>query len=281
MSYNININGKMHRADCDIVIVIELRCWPHDVAESWLKRDRRWPDEAKVMEIVSDGCYVVARDSRDVKERTRWQLTFFNAEIKLASLRTDEQKTAYLLAKSVYYKCVMPLNDDKQRPSDESVSSETRLSSYFLKTVMMWTCEDHPPDDEFWNKDHTNEAASHLLNRLAGSLRAGYLESYFLPKMNLLKNVSDQRQQIAFECLTKINSRYSSSAISNPAAELADVVDEVLDRTAEMMRLAKLIDPFINFGADWTSFKLICKLLKADVEQNTSSKNFRNDIELD
>ena len=118
--------------------------------------------------ITNGGCYLVARDpENDESARGRWQLTFFNTEIRLSLMRTNEQKLAYFIAKAIYYKSVMPLNDKKPQSIDQTRPSVTSMSTYFLKTVMMWTCEQHPPDDDFWSRDRINEAASSMLITLA------------------------------------------------------------------------------------------------------------------
>ena len=230
MSYYVEINNKIHKATCDIVPVIKLGCWPEEVERWWLSKEQRWPDDVTKRRIVSEGCFLVSRDPGDDKEAIRLQVSFFNAEIHLSSMWSMKQKLVYLLAKAVYYKRIIPLNSKDD--SNENESKEIQLSSYFLKTAMMHLCDEHPPMDDFWND--INEAASHLLQTLAKNFEQGCLENYFLPNVNLLQKTSRNRLQMAAYVLQKV--------MYNPAAELADVVKELLDRVQNLNNYAQLAE---------------------------------------
>ena len=217
-SIYIGIADNVHKGEADIVPVIKLGYWPEEVEQEWLSRDKLWPDDITKHCVASDGCYLVPRDLRDEDRKGTWKVSFVNAEIQLSSLWSKEQKLVYFLAKAVYYKRIMPLND--RDVFKETKTKETELSSYFLKTAMMYLCEDHPPNDNFWS--HANEAASHLLQTLARNLKQGHQPNYFFPNVNLLENSSRVRLQEAVRVLETVK--------FNPAAELAEVITELVER---------------------------------------------------
>ena len=145
----------IYRRDLLIFPVIKLEYWLEEVEQEWLSRDTIWPDNVTKHRVASEGFYLVPRDRREEVRKATWQMSFVNAEIQLSSLWSKEQKLVYFLAKAVYYKRIMPLNGTDV--FKETKTKETELSAYFLKKAMMYLCEDHPQNDNFWSS--TNKAA--------------------------------------------------------------------------------------------------------------------------
>ena len=122
----------------------------------------------------------------------------------------------------------MPLN--RTYVVNEIKTNETQLSAYFLKTAMMYLCEEHPPNDNFWSC--TNEAASHLLQTLAKNFEQEHQQNYFFANVNLLQNTSCVRMQVAVRVLETV--------MFNPVADLADVINELVDRSKIFFSYAQI-----------------------------------------
>ena len=137
--YSVFIEGNMHlHLAVDHVGCIKLQCWPM-VAEDWVKRERKWPESEIIMEL-SSFCYIIAKPSPEEKENTEtteWCYSFAHHEKQLVNLRSEEQNLIYLIIKAIFYKNAKPLNPEN-------------ITSFLLKTVMFWVCEEHPPNDSLW-----------------------------------------------------------------------------------------------------------------------------------
>ena len=59
------------------------------------------------------------------------------------------------------------------------------VTTYYLKTIMMWAMEQNPP--EYWIESNIGRAVLGLLDDLYEALITGYLPHYFIPQNNLLK----------------------------------------------------------------------------------------------
>ena len=255
--YYVKVNDHTFCLSADIVHVVRLRCWPKVIAKQFTSRQRRWPDEATVRDFVGDGCFLVAKNSSADNVKKTWRLTFFNVEIKLFKTITNQQKLVYFLAKSVYYKHIIPLNDDENHTGTDPAG--TPISSYFLKTVMMHMLESNPPDDAVWNRDHLNEAASILLENLMLSFRSRRLNNYFLPNVNILKHISPRRLQLAHHILQGV--------MIVPVIHLTFELDTVLHRSERLSvifdSIAKIMNIF-NVASkpfNWHVIECIIKLI--------------------
>ena len=70
---------------------------------------------------------------------------------------------------------------------------------------MFWTCENHAPDDLFWEPGFHNliRATEYLFNNLLESLKKKQLPHYFIPEINILEKTP---QDIVGLPITKISS---------------------------------------------------------------------------
>lgn len=166
-----------------------LRCvkWT-TMADGWVDRKRAadWPNRGLISEIVSDGCHVVPishHDSGDDLCQTEWRLSFSNAEKKLVDSLTIEQRQSYIMAKLIMKLVIQEMKDN---PAETSV--EKAPSSYHLKTIFLWKCEEKPLEE--WNK--LLESVVDLLKTLVDCLRKGNIPQYFIPENNLIDNLKQQ-----------------------------------------------------------------------------------------
>ena len=98
-----------------------------------------------------------------------WRLSFSLPEIRLGKTLREEQRLCYLALKALHH---MELKEPEG------------LTSYHLKTVLLWTCEKTAPD--LWTMDQLGRGFLVLLEELLRCLRAGCISSYFIPECNLI-----------------------------------------------------------------------------------------------
>ena len=167
----------------DLVPAIECESWP-SVAEEWITRKREWLPKPIIDKIVKDGFYVVPKSSPGGDPKLEWRLSFSKAELTLAENRTDVQKKCYYIFKSVV---------------KENLDSDI-VSTYYLKTLMMWAIEQNPP--EYWKENNIGQAVFGLLDDLLQAVEKGFLAHYFIKEINLLRDKpSIALHQVASEIL--------------------------------------------------------------------------------
>lgn len=86
------------------------------------------------------------------------------------------------MAKLVMKQVIQEIKDNHQEPSVEKTPS-----SYHLKTIFLWKCEEKPLED--WN--NLLESVVDLLSALVDHLRKGSIPQYFIPENNLIHNIRE------------------------------------------------------------------------------------------
>ena len=178
----LDVNDKISklRLSMDRVPAIAIEDFPY-VASEWVTRDRKWPSLSVVKQIVTSGCHIVPKPyyGKEGNNFLDWRWSFSLAEMILASSRTRKMDTSYLILKSIFYKYLKPIECDNET-----------LASYFVKTVMLWQCEEK--DEAWWSNESTVKCVSVLLNRLKMSFYNKHLSHYFIREINLFHNVADE-----------------------------------------------------------------------------------------
>lgn len=156
------------------------------LADGWAvrKRPADWPQQELISEIVSEGCHVVPvshHHNGDSVLETEWRLSFSNAEKKLVDSLTIEQRQSYIMAKLIMKQVLQEIKDS-QEPSAKKAPS-----SYHLKTIFLWKCEEKP--SEKWN--NLFESVVDLLSGLVDHLQKGKIPQYFIPENNLIDNIKE------------------------------------------------------------------------------------------
>ena len=151
------------------------------IASEWVTGDCKWPSFSVVKEIVMSGCHIVPKPyyGKEGSNLLDWRWSFSVAEMILAQFRTRKMDTSYLILKSIFYKYLKPIECDNET-----------LASYFVKTVMMWQCEEN--DETWWSDKTTVKCVSVLLNRLKVSFYKKHLPHYFIRELNLFDNMADE-----------------------------------------------------------------------------------------
>ena len=171
---NINFNRLFKKIIGHIDLVPSIQCdsWPV-TAEEWKTRRRLWPKRSLINKIIEGGHHVVAKASPGGDPNLEWRLSFSKAELTLAEHRTHVQKKCYYIFKTIF---------------KEYLGKSGVISTYYLKTIMMWAMEENPP--EYWREDNIGQAVLGLLDDLHHALLTGNLPHYFIPQHNLLRHIS-------------------------------------------------------------------------------------------
>ena len=176
-----------HFTGCDIVLAISCDGWP-SCAREWITRGRNWPQDDLVQKITRDGFHIVPKSSKEGDFR----LSFSHAETTLITNLTELQ---HKVLRS--FKAVVKYHQHTWSPNIKDI-----LTTYHLKTIAFWYFEKTEQDS------FTEETvATHLvllLQELAESLRSRELPMYFMPKVNLFKDVENPEE--AIDIVEKIES---------------------------------------------------------------------------
>ncbi len=176
-----------HFTGCDVVLAISCDGWP-SCAREWITRDRNWPQDDLVQKITRDGFHIVPKSSTEGDFR----LSFSYAETTLIENLTELQHKVFRS-----FKAVVKYHQNTWSPNIKEI-----LTTYHLKTIAFWYFERTKQDSV------TEETvATHLvllLQELAESLRSRELPMYFMPKVNLFKDVENPEE--AIDIVEKIES---------------------------------------------------------------------------
>ena len=123
--------------------------------------------------IIEEGHHVVGKASPGGDPGLEWRLSFSEAELTLAEHRTHIQKKIYYIFKTIF---------------KENLGKSDVISTYYLKTIVMWAMEQNPP--EYWRENNIGQAVLGLLDDLYQALLTRNLSHYFIPQLNLLRHIS-------------------------------------------------------------------------------------------
>ena len=167
----------------DIVPAIPCEGWPVPLAVEWINRTRKWPPLNIIKKIAKSGYHIIPKSRPVGDKELEWRISFSNAEIILAMIRTNVQKRVYYMFKTI---------------CKEYLHSSDVIQTYHLKTIMMWATEQNPP--EYWREDNLAQSVLGLLDDLQHAAATGVLKHYFTPKLNLFKYIDpNELTQVAEE----------------------------------------------------------------------------------
>ncbi|XP_056003698.1 uncharacterized protein LOC130049754 [Ostrea edulis] len=117
--------------ECDDAFCLESQHWP-TLAAPWIERCRqkRWPSDNVLHDIVCSGFHVVPISSGHMKY-DEWRISFSQAEQKLVYSMNHVQFMCYGLMK-IFLKEV--INSEVTNPI---------LCSYFMKTILFWVIQEN------------------------------------------------------------------------------------------------------------------------------------------
>ena len=198
----------------DLVWGVAVDDWPH-IASEWVNRGRSWPSLSLIKYIVKRGCHIVPKPCYGWKSNDLldWRWSFSLAEMILANARTKEMDLSYLVLKSIFYRYLKPVE-----------FNDNTLTSYLIKTVMLWQCEEN--NETWWSERSKVNCISILLNKLKESFYNKQLRHYFIRSINLLDNVDDE--------LILFGQAILESICAEPIICIEEVIKELEGKSPEM-----------------------------------------------
>lgn len=255
----------------DSATLITLPWWP-SIGKEWKWRKRNWPSQEKIDEM-SSVCYLIGKpfDTYDI-ESTEFRYSFGHIERELVNMRSKHQNLIYLIFKIVLYKWVKPINPSK-------------ISSYIVKTIMLWTCEQFPPDHKMWDEDFASmtQTLSYLLKKLQEVFQDGYLECYFVKEIDIIKRIPLDDKKKASEQVKKILENlnvylpFPVKKELNAGHEILDAIKSTADVFEEwerkdysrLIRQPKLIQDSLQFYIESDDFKKLRQKFKEKLQRET------------
>lgn len=160
----------------DWVDTILCPVWPEE-ANEWRTRKRchGWPTVDVIRHIVNSGCFFVTKPHEKHSDDTsEWRFSFSRAELVLIHSWNDVQKYIYHILRLIKSEAVKKCGG----------SDFCYLKTYHFKTLMLWACEERPP--EFWKRENIYDSLKELLCTMIEWLIEKECRNYFIPGNNIL-----------------------------------------------------------------------------------------------
>lgn len=193
---NVYIDGQLKAViHVDMSILLQLD-WPCPYYETWLKRERLWPDLELLSEELKTS-YVIAKTSKEEKnnkEATELQYSFTHLESKIMSLLSPNQRTVFYTTKIIFKQWIKPY-------------SEAYLPSFLIKNIILWTCEQNPPHHPLWSfefEDNFLNTLRYMFVKLKKHIEDGFFAYYFIPQINLIEGLPEELSQEVIATLEDI-----------------------------------------------------------------------------
>ena len=246
---SLPIHDKNHRdlpgicLSIDHVPAIVVDDWPH-IASEWVNRGRLWPSLSLIKDIVKRGCYIVPKPYYGQKKNDLldWRWSFSLAEMILASARTKEMDLSYLVVKSIFYRYLKSV-----------VFNDKTLTSYLIKTVMLWQCEEN--NETWWSERSTLNCISVLLNKLKESFYNKHLRHYFIRDINLFDDIDDE--------LILYGQAILESICADPIVCIEEVVKKLVGKRSKKVSTTTQTNDF--------EYKLNMPLIVSELQENVKA----------
>ncbi|XP_061169775.1 uncharacterized protein LOC133179071 [Saccostrea echinata] len=146
--------------------------WPN-VAINWTRRTKPtgWPSNELIREITKDGCGVVPIGHHLSGEADlEWRISYNSAERKLSRSLSPRQRSCYSLVKFLL---------------KTGLSQTAILTSYHVKNIMFWYCEQMYGVDE-WTEELQGQRILDFIDYIIKCLANYNIPQYFHPPNNLI-----------------------------------------------------------------------------------------------
>ena len=136
-----------------------------------------WPSQSERQQMVLQlGCEIVPKSSRGGNPNQEWRWSFTQIECEIMRRLSREQKLCYNLVKILFNKHIKPINDEK-------------VHTYWLKTVMLWTCEEYHPANYIWRPENRLIFVAILFRKMYDMCDMEFIPHFVTPEVNLLDNI--------------------------------------------------------------------------------------------
>ena len=153
----------------DIVPAFKAPGWPM-VAQEWIRRERKWPSQEVIDQILKEGFHLVAKAPKNGGNlECDFRISFANAEFLLSRELNEVQRECYRCLKKFHraYLSTKPKS----------------LVSFHLKNLFLQTVEE--TGAEIWTQSNRVECMMKLFRNLLEALRKRDLRHFFVRSYNL------------------------------------------------------------------------------------------------
>ena len=183
LQYDTTMKTVLHFQDK--VVAVHCPYWPAEASE-WITRTRHHgcPSKSVIKQVVRYGCDFVGvahKLSRNINGTNEWRLSFSKAELTIIRNWTLSQR--------IVYRTLWMINRIIHQRINQPPEQETVLCTYCFKTLMLWACEEQPP--EFWTDSSLVESVSHMLKKLCQCLNLRICSNYFIPNNNMMDHLGE------------------------------------------------------------------------------------------
>lgn len=203
--------GGFEKATVDHVDCIFCPVWP-TVAVEWIRRKRSngWPTKKLIESVVKGGCHFVVKAHRSCpRDDTMFRFSFSYAEIVLVNSWCPVQKYIYHILRL--------MKGNVEKLCNEG-GYQIAISSYTLKTLMLWSCENK--STEFWNESSIETSVNELVCDVIAWLINGCCPNYFIPSNNMFDHPIGNVDLTVEMLSTSINTEIPKLIASQPVANL-------------------------------------------------------------
>jgi len=198
----------------DKVYAVHSPYWPVEAIE-WVtrKRSNGFPSKSVIKQVIRHGCDFVQVSHNRLSDDNDWRFSFSKAELLIAQSWTMSQRIVYstlwvlnkriavgvkqgnVKQENVKQENVKQENDKQKNDKQDNVKQEndkpeSKLCSYYFKTLMFWACEEKPT--EFWQDDLLVDSVSELLIEMIKLVESRFCQNYFIPGNNMMDHLIDE-----------------------------------------------------------------------------------------
>ena len=153
----------------DFVPAFKAPGWPM-VAQEWIRRERKWPSQEVIDQILKEGFHLVAKAPKNGGNlECDFRISFANAEFLLSRELNEVQRECYRCLKKFHRAHLS--------------TKPKRLVSFHLKNLFLQTVEE--TGAEIWTQSNRVECMMKLFRNLLEALRKRDLRHFFVRSYNL------------------------------------------------------------------------------------------------
>lgn len=189
-------HGDTSSLDIDVVPSLKLDFWPPDM--QWFLNRLKMNRPLLFEQIEPLHMHVIPKWSgktTTTDKNLEFRYSFSAIEMKIAEERSFVEQILNRVARGLFYKYL------HKGAMASSLHYEKYLTSYFVKTTVLWMCEKEDLDGMYTvTTTDTREAEKSLATRMANrwiahacsAFKSGYYPHYFIKSYNILEGFSEQ-----------------------------------------------------------------------------------------
>ena len=182
----------------------------------YMQRNRctKWPSQKSLEYIASiPGILVPKGNPNSPNCNNGWRYSFSPQELHLAQDMPGWVKAGYRAYKYTYKSSYQNNISADRGPGTRTKDGRKHISSYHLKTVLLWSLE----QESTWQEEFSFRMMILLLMNLADHLTMGVLPHYFNTDCDLFGNISQEELDSARSCVKDIRYDPVQSMINAPS----------------------------------------------------------------